>query len=222
VRSSSVRGVAATGSPAAASPLAAGAPSAGLRVLARPLAAVPVRAAARGHPFFLAHEVVVVDELVAVGDQQIGRRILDADADHRLRVLAQLRDQRRKIGIAADHDERVDVRLRVAEVERVDHHADVGGVLPRLAYVRDLDHLEGCLVHGRLEFLVALPVAVGLLHHDAALEEEALEDLADVELRVLRFTNAERDVLEVAEDGHVLRVGGSGHLIGSVQQVPRS
>jgi len=76
-------------------------------------------------------------------------------------------------------------------------------------------------VHGRLEFLVALPVAVRLLHHDAALEEEALEDLADVELRVLRFANAERDVLEVAEDGHVLRVGGSGHLVGSVQQVPR-
>ena len=86
------------------------------------------RACAAG---FLAHEVVVENEFVAVRDQQIGGRILDADADHGLVVLAQLGDERRKIRVAADDDERVDVRLGVAEVERIDDHADVGGVLAR-------------------------------------------------------------------------------------------
>jgi hypothetical protein len=111
-----------------------------------PWAACSVAAAA-------AHQVVVVDELVAVGDQQVGGGVLDADADHRLVVLAQLADQRREIRVAADDDEGVDVLLRVAEVERVDDHADVGGVLARLAHVRDLDQLEGRLVHAALNSL---------------------------------------------------------------------
>src|SRR4030095_12522581 len=33
----------------------------------------------RGPPALFADEIVVIDELVAVGDQQIGRRVLDAD-----------------------------------------------------------------------------------------------------------------------------------------------
>ena len=131
--------------------------------------------------------------------EQVGARVLHAHADHGLRVLAQLGHQRREIGVAADDDEGVDVLLGVAEVERVDHHADVGRVLARLAHVRDLDQLEGRGVHRRLEFLVAVPVAVGLLHHDRALGEQALEHLPHVELRVLRLAHAERDVLEVAE-----------------------
>src|SRR5690606_32809099 len=76
------------------------------------------------------------------------------------------------------------------------------------AYVRYLDHLERGLVHGRLEVLVAVPVAVRLLHHDAALEQEAFQDLADVELVVARLPHAERDVLEVAEQGHAAVVVG--------------
>ena len=118
-------------------------------------------------------------------------------------VLAQLRHERREIRIAADDDERVDVRLGVAEVERVDDHPDVGGVLARLAHVRNLDQLERRLVHRRLERLVALPVAVGLLDDDAALEQQPLEHLADVELLVLGVAHAERDVLEIAEQRHV-------------------
>src|SRR5579859_3234008 len=38
----------------------------------------------------LPHEVVVIDELVAVGDEEIRARILDTHTDHRLRVFAQL------------------------------------------------------------------------------------------------------------------------------------
>src|SRR5436190_15943649 len=87
----------------------------------------------------LAHEVVVVDEFVAVGDQQVGAGVLHTDANHGFGVLPQLGYQWRKIRVAADDDKGVDVLLGVAEVKRVDHHADVGRVLARLAQVRDLD-----------------------------------------------------------------------------------
>jgi hypothetical protein len=103
------------------------------------------------------------------------------------------------------------VRLGVAEVEGVDHHADVGGVLARLAHVRDLDQLEGRGVHRRLEFLVALPVAVGLLHHDRALGEKALEHALHVELGVARLAHAERDVLKVAEHREATRFWVARH-----------
>ena len=66
-----------------------------------------------------------------------------------LGVLAQLGDQRRKVGVAADDDEGVDVRLGVAQVERVDDQPDVGRVLARLAHVRDFDQLEVRLMHRR-------------------------------------------------------------------------
>ncbi|MNC95047.1 hypothetical protein D3C83_120590 [compost metagenome] len=62
-------------------------------------------------------------------------------------------------------------------------------------------------MHGGLELLVALPVAVGLLHHDRALGQQALEHLRHVELRVARFAHAEGDVLEVAEHRQAAGVG---------------
>ena len=116
--------------------------------------------------FAFAHQVVVIDELIAVRDQQVRARILHPDADDLLRVLAQLRYQRRKIRVAADDDEGIDVLFRVAEIQRVDHHADVGRVLARDLDMRNLDQLERRLVHGGLELLVALPVAVRLLDND--------------------------------------------------------
>jgi hypothetical protein len=131
----------------------------------------------------LAHQVVVEDELVARGGEQVRSRVLHSDPDHDLVVLAQLRDTGREIRIAAQDGEGVDVRLGVAQVERVHHHANVGRVLARLAHVGNLDHLEGGLVHGALE-IAAVPVAVRLLDHDAALEQQTLQHAADVELRV--------------------------------------
>ena len=151
----------------------------------------------------LGHEVVVEDELVAVVHQEVGRGALDADADHRLRVLAELAHQRREVGVARHDDERVDVLLRVAEVEGVDDHPDVGRVLAGNPRVRDLDQLERRLVHRRLVFLVAFPVAVGLLGHDAALQQQPLDDGPDVDLLQLGVPDAEGDVLEVAEHREV-------------------
>src|SRR5678815_35714 len=49
---------------------------------------LPALAGGTARLLVLAHQVVVVDELVAVGDQQVGAGILDADADHRLRAVS--------------------------------------------------------------------------------------------------------------------------------------
>ena len=68
----------------------------------------------------------------------------------------------------------------------------------------DVDEFEIGLVHDRLEFLVAAPVAVGFLGDDAALDQEALENAVDVELGVARIADPERDVFEVAEQGEAI------------------
>jgi len=69
------------------------------------------------------------------------------------------------------------------------------------------------LVHGPLEFLVAVPVAVGLLDNDAALEQQALQHLLYVEGGVLGIAHAQCDVLEVAELCHVAGFGFLVHFI---------
>ena len=66
-------------------------------------------------------------------------------------------------------------------------------------------------MHRRLERLVAIPVAVRFLDDDAALEQQALQHLADVETLVLGVLNAQRDVFEIAEERHVGDFGGMGH-----------
>jgi len=91
---------------------------------------------------FRADEVVIIEEFVAVVDEQVGSGVFDADADDGLGVLAQLAHQRGEIGVATDDDKGVDVALGVTEIQRVDDHADVGGVLARLADVGDLDEFK--------------------------------------------------------------------------------
>jgi len=62
-------------------------------------------------------------------------------------------------------------------------------------------------VHGRLELLVAFPVAVGLLDDNGSLEQQPLEDAGDVELVVARITHAQCDVFEVAKQGEIGCIG---------------
>ncbi len=164
-----------------------------------------------GGAALFAHQVIIEDEFVAVRHQQVGGRLLDAHADHLLVIFTQLRDQRREVGVAADDDEGVDVRLRVAQIECIDDEADVGRILARLAHVRDLDQLEVRFMHRRLEALVAVPVAVRLLDHDAALEQQAFQHWLDVEFFVIGVANAQCDVFKVAEHRHADVVGRRGH-----------
>jgi hypothetical protein len=156
-------------------------------------------------------EVLVVDELVAVVDEQEGRRVLHAEADDALAVLLQLGDQRREVAVAGQQGERVDVMLGMGHVDGVDAHADVGRILPGGRALGDFDELDGGLVERGLVVAVAGPVGVGALHEDLALLEEALEDLLDLEL-LPRVLHAEGEVLEVDEDGDGRRgsVGAGG------------
>ena len=87
----------------------------------------------------------------------------------RLGVLAELADKRRKIGVSGDDHECVDVFFGVAEVERVNDHANICRVLAGLANMRDLNELESGFVHRGLELLVAIPIAIRLLDDNAAL-----------------------------------------------------
>ena len=103
------------------------------------------------------------------------------------------------------------MRLRIAKVQRIDDHPDIGGILPGLPNVRNLDQLERRFVHRRLERLVTIPIAVRFFDDDAALEQQALEHFADIELFIIGIAHAERDVLEIAEQRHVRYVGMIGH-----------
>src|SRR5439155_16481148 len=92
--------------------------------------------------------------------------------------------------------------LGVTEIERIDDHADVGGVFAGLAHMRDLDELERSFVQSPLKRLVALKIAVGFLDHNLALEQQTLEHLADVERGKVRVMRAQRDVFQVEEHSH--------------------
>jgi hypothetical protein len=68
-------------------------------------------------------------------------------------------------------------------------------------------------MHRRLESLVTIPVAIGLLDDDAALGKQTLKHRLDVEFLVLGVAHAEGDVLEVTEKRHAGGIVGCGHGI---------
>ena len=92
--------------------------------------------------------------------------------------------------------------LCVAQVERVHDHADIGGILAGHAGMGNLDQFEGGFVHGPLEFLVPVPVAIGLLDHDTAFQQQPFQHQLHVEFRNLRVAHTQRHILEIAEQGH--------------------
>ena len=91
------------------------------------------------------------------------------------------------------------MRLGVTQVQCVNHHADVGGVFTRLPPVRNFYELERGFMHVDFEVLVALPVAIGFLDHDIALDQQSLQHFLDVESGIACVTHAKGDVLEVAK-----------------------
>src|ERR1700722_5843619 len=103
------------------------------------------------------------------------------------------------------------MRFRVAQVERIHDHADVGGVLARLADVGYLDELKARLMHAGLDPPTALPVPVCLLDDDRALQQQPLEHPIDVELCIARIAHAERDVLKITEEREIGELGVTRH-----------
>ena len=170
---------------------------------------------------FLGHanQVVVVDELVAIGDQQIRRRALDAAAEHALVVFLELRDQRRKVAVARDQGEDVDVLLRVAQVERVDDHADVGAVLAAHLALRDVDQFDALGVELAHRVAVVAPVAVGPLEDDPAFFQQPLQDQLDLELA--RPSCARTPMARFSKSTNTA-ISGSSDMASSIASEPRN
>src|SRR4029078_1587278 len=101
-----------------------------------------------------------------------------------------------------DDDKCVYVALGVAEVERIDDHADIGRIFARLANVRDLDQLERSLVQPAFECLVSVKITISLLNNDVTLQEQTFEDFLDIEGRELGFVRADCDVFQIKENRH--------------------
>ena len=93
--------------------------------------------------------------------------------------------QRGKIGVLGDDHERVNVLFGVAEIKRINDHANICRVLAGLANMRDLNELESGFVHRGLELLVAIPIAIRLLDDNATLYEKSLQHRLYVEARIL-------------------------------------
>jgi hypothetical protein len=153
-----------------------------------------------------------VDELVAVGDQQVARRLAVADPDDALVQLAQLADQGREVAVPRDDHEVVDVLAAVGQLHRVDRHLDVGAVLGALARRGHLDQPQPRVLQLVAGVAVAAPVRVGPLHDDPALLREAVEDQVDVEV-VSSLGPGSGHVLEVDQHGErALVLGQEGYL----------
>jgi len=68
--------------------------------------------------------------------------------------------------------------------------------------VRYLDEFERRFMQTAFEVLVALEITIGFLHHDVALEQQALEHFLDVEAWVLGVACAKCNVFQVQENRH--------------------
>ena len=163
-------------------------------------------------------DVLVVDELVAVGGEQVARRVLEPEPDHRLAVLLELEHERREVRVARDDDERVDVLLGVRELHRVDAQTDVRRVLAGDAALGYLGQFDAELVERGDVLREPSPVGVRALTDDLALLHQALEHSFHVERLDLlaptptaRLLDAERQVLEVDEDGECVCLVGHSH-----------
>src|SRR5262245_6225554 len=103
--------------------------------------------------------------------------------------------------------------LCVTEVERVNDHTNIRRVLAGLANMGDFDELECGFVHGGFELLVAIPVAIRLLHDDTALEEKLLQNRLYVEVRILGVSRTQGYVLEITEQREIVIIVHGGDSI---------
>ena len=158
----------------------------------------------------LADQVVVIDEFVAGGDEQVRGGAFHTTADHPFLVLLELGDQRREVAVAGEQGEEVDVMFGIAQVQRVDHHVDIGAILAAGLALGDVDQLDALAVELAHGVAIVAPVAVGPLVDDASLFQQPLEDQLDLEGLGLHFADAEGQILEIDKDGDQGFVGHQG------------
>ena len=177
-----------------------------------------LRAGSSSDALHEAGERVVAVVLVAVLDEQIARRLANADADDVLAVLLELDDEAREVGVAREQNERADLGAREHELERVDREADVGRVLLRRPVGRREDQVDRRFGERHDVLRIAAPIGVGALDRDLALDDLRREEAAQLLSEV--GADPHRDVVEVDEERGVRRVnrrrvrgGGGGHRL---------
>jgi len=108
-------------------------------------------------------------------------RILHADTDDVFVVSRAAWRLAARSRVAADDDEGVHMCFGISRDRAAFHdHADVGGVLSRLAHMRNLISSESRLVHGiALNSFVAVPSRKGFLDHDVPLSSRRSSNLFD-------------------------------------------
>jgi len=136
-----------------------------------------------------------------MNSSQVRGGALHAAADHPLVVLLELRDQGRKIAVAGKQGEDVDVMLGVAEVQRVDHHVDVGAVLAAGLALGNVDQLDAVGMELANGVAVVAPVAICPLVDDSPFFQQPLQHQRDLERLGLHFADAEGQVFEIDKDG---------------------
>ncbi len=84
-------------------------------------------------------EIVVIDELVAIGDEELRRRALDATANHAFIVFLELGNQWREIAVPGDESKEVNILLGVTKIDGVNDHSNVSRVLSAYLALRNID-----------------------------------------------------------------------------------
>ena len=132
------------------------------------------------HIFFAlldqAGERIVAVVLIAVHDQQVARRLADADADDVLAVLLELGDHRREVGVAREQDVGANLGSGKDQFDGVDGEADVGGVLLGRPVGGRHDHVDRRLGQWHDVLRVAAPVGVGALDGDLSFDDVGAEE----------------------------------------------
>ncbi|MBK9550269.1 MAG: hypothetical protein IPO52_14475 [Gemmatimonadetes bacterium] len=158
-----------------------------------------------------AREVGVREVLVAILDQDVGRRLTDTDPDDVLAVLLQLEHERREIAVTREQDEGADLGTREDELHRIDGEPDVGGVLLVGPEGGGEDQVDRGFRQRHDVLRVAAPVGIGALNGDLALDDVGVEEGAEFLGEV--GTNAKGHIVEVDQQRRIGRVqGGYGHM----------
>jgi hypothetical protein len=159
-----------------------------------------------------AGEGVVAVVLVAVHDEQVTRRLADADADDVLAVFLELGHQRREVGVAGEEDVGPDLGAGEDQLDGVDREANVGGVLLRRPVGRRHDHVDRGLGQWDDVLRIAAPVGIGALDGDLPLDDVRRQQRAQLAGEV--GTDPHRDVVEVDQQRRVRRVLDRGAVGG--------
>jgi hypothetical protein len=120
--------------------------------------------------------------------------------------------ERGEVGVAGSDHERGDVVAFECQLDGVDRHLDVGGVLADRPHpLGDLDQLDVVAGEHAPVLVEHRPVGVGLADHHPAPFGQGVGDRLEIEGVPSGFSGSDRQVLVVQEQGDAFVIG-CGHI----------